>query len=98
NNYLLTKDNGAIKTTNCPYCKTGKLVIRENSLNGNQFLGCSHYPSCNQTFNNITVLENRLLCPDCESGFMTKRTGQFGSFFGCTNYPKCKHTIKLNIL
>jgi len=95
NNYLLTTADGTQKTTNCPYCKTGKLVIRQNALNRNQFLGCSHYPSCNQTFNNIEILENNFLCPYCKSGFMTKRTGAYGHFSGCTNYPKCRNTINL---
>lgn len=95
NNYLLTAIDGNLKTTNCPYCQTGKLVIRENSLNSNQFLGCSHYPKCNQTFNNIEVLEDKFLCPGCKSGFMTKRIGRYGNFLGCTNYPKCRNTISL---
>jgi len=95
NNYLLTTTDGILNTTNCPYCKTGKLVIRQNSLNGTQFLGCSHYPNCNQTFNKIEILDNELLCLDCQSGFMTKRTGIYGNFLGCTNYPRCRNTINL---
>lgn len=95
NNYLLTSTDGKLKTTNCPYCQTGKLVIRQNSTNATQFLGCSHYPNCNQTFNNIEILENSILCPYCRSGFMVKRSGKFGNFLGCTNYPKCKNTINL---
>ena len=95
NNYLLTSTDGNLKTTNCPYCLTGKLVIRQNSTNATQFLGCSHYPNCNQTFNNLEILENTILCPNCRSGFMVKRSGTFGNFLGCTNYPKCKKTINL---
>ncbi|MDC6390977.1 UvrD-helicase domain-containing protein [Maribacter sp. PR1] len=95
NNYLLSNSEGTLNTTNCPYCKTGKLVIRQNQRNGNQFLGCSHYPSCSQTFSDIEILEDKFLCPDCKSGFMTKRTGPYGNFLGCTNYPKCRSTIKL---
>lgn len=95
NNYLLTTAEGILNTTNCPYCKTGKLVIRQNSLNGTQFLGCSHYPICNQAFSKIDILEDNFICPACKSGFMTKRTGQYGTFLGCTNYPKCRNTINL---
>jgi DNA helicase IV len=95
NNYLLTTAEGKLHTTNCPYCKTGKLLIRQNSSNGTQFVGCSHYPNCNQTFNNIEILKDKFLCPDCRSGFMTKRTGKYGNFLGCTNYPKCRNTINL---
>jgi DNA helicase-4 len=95
NNYLLSTSEGALNTINCPYCKTGKLVTRQNSSNGDHFLGCSHYPNCNQTFSDIEILENKLLCSDCRSGFMTKRTGKYGNFLGCTNYPKCSKTINL---
>jgi len=95
NDFLLTANNEKLSKTNCPYCQTGHLVIRQNSVKHNQFLGCSHYPSCNQTFNNIEILENTILCPSCISGFMTKRSGKYGTFLGCTNYPKCKNTINL---
>lgn len=95
NDTLLNANNEMLSKTNCPYCQTGHLVIRKNSFKNNQFLGCSHYPSCNQTFNNIEILENTLLCPSCKSGFMTKRIGQYGNFLGCTNYPKCKNTINI---
>ena len=95
NNYLLTSTYGNIKTTNCPYCQTGKLVVRQNSTNATQFLGCSHFPNCNQTFNNLEILENSILCPNCKSGFMVKRSGKYGSFLGCTNYPQCNETINL---
>lgn len=93
--YLLVKNDGKLNNTNCPYCKTGKLVIRQNSLNGTQFLGCSHYPSCNQTYKSIEILNDKFLCSNCESGFMTKRTGMYGDFLGCTNYPDCRNTINL---
>ena len=95
NDFLFTANNEKLSKTNCPYCQTGHLVIRQNLLKNNQFLGCSHFPSCNQTFNNIEILENTVLCPSCKSGFMTKRSGHYGNFLGCTNYPKCKKTIKL---
>ena len=79
----------------CPYCQTGNLVKRKNLLKNNEFLGCSNYPSCNQTFNNLEILENNILCGRCESGFMIRRKGGKGNFFGCTKYPKCKNTINL---
>jgi len=95
NNYFLTTTGGTLNTTSCPYCKTGKLVIRQNSANGNQFLGCSHYPSCNQTFSKIDILKETFLCPTCKSGFMIKRTGKYGNFLGCTSYPGCKNKVNL---
>lgn len=95
NNYLLTAADGILNNTNCPYCKTGKLVIRQNLKRGNQFLGCSHYPKCVQTFNKLEILEDNFLCPDCKSGFMTKKIGKYGPFLGCTNFPDCRNTIDL---
>lgn len=95
NDFLLSANNEKLSKTNCPYCQTGHLVIRQNTIRNNQFLGCSHYPSCDQTFNNIEILENTLLCSSCKSGFMTKRNGKYGEFLGCTNYPRCSNTINL---
>jgi DNA helicase IV len=95
NDFLFSLNNEKLSKTNCPYCQTGHLLIRENPLKNSQFLGCSHYPVCNQTFNSIEILENTLLCSSCKSGFMTKRSGKFGNFLGCTNYPKCTNTINL---
>ncbi|UPZ17988.1 UvrD-helicase domain-containing protein [Flavobacterium humidisoli] len=92
-NYLLTSHNGKINITNCPYCQTGKLMIRTNSLTASQFLGCSHFPQCNQTYRNLEILDNDFLCPRCESGFMVKRNGIYGDFLGCTNYPRCSCKI-----
>jgi DNA helicase-4 len=97
NNFLLTSTDGNLSTTNCPYCQTGKLLIRQNSKNATHFLGCSHYPHCNQTFKNLEILENTILCPKCRSGFLVKRNGQSGNFLGCTNYPKCRETVDLNL-
>lgn len=95
NNYLLSTSDGTLKTTNCPYCKTGKLVIRKNLMDGNRFLGCTHFPSCAQTYK-TDIMQNNILCPSCNSGFMVQRTGKYGDFLGCTNYPNCKSTINLN--
>ena len=95
NDFLFTSNDEHLSKTNCPYCQTGHLVVRVNSSKNNQFLGCSHYPSCNQTFNHLEILENTILCPSCRSGFMTKRKGKYGNFLGCTNYPKCTSTINL---
>ncbi len=30
------------------------------------------------------------LCPKCGVGFLTLRSGRYGSFYGCTNYKSCK--------
>jgi DNA helicase-4 len=96
NNYLVSDNQGSLHATNCPYCQTGKLVIRQISATNGNFLGCSHYPICDQTFNDINILKDNFVCPKCDSGFMVKRTGKFGDFLGCTNYPRCKNTINFS--
>lgn len=96
NNYLVSDNQGSLHATNCPYCQTGKLVIRKNSATNGNFLGCSHYPICDQTFNDINILKDNFVCPKCDSGFMVKRTARYGDFLGCTNYPKCYNTINLS--
>lgn len=93
--YLFSTTADGINKTHCPYCQTGNLIIRQNSKDGSNFLGCSNYPLCNQTYSRLEILEDKYLCPRCESGFMIKKTGRYGNFLGCTNYPDCKNTINL---
>ena len=95
-NYLIQGRYGEADLVNCPWCKTGRLVIRKNSQMGKNFVGCSHYPNCNQSYNNIEILSKPILCPACQSGFLVRRHGRYGEFLGCTNYPECKHTLQLS--
>ena len=32
------------------------------------------------------------LCPTCNEGRLSLRTGRFGAFVGCSNYPNCSYT------
>ncbi|NGM72841.1 UvrD-helicase domain-containing protein [Sphingobacterium sp. SGL-16] len=96
NNYVITSNGESLKTTTCPYCKSGKLIIRKNTSNASQFLGCSHYPMCNQTFKDLEILNNSIMCSSCQSGYMIRKSGKYGNFLGCSCYPRCKNTIKLN--
>lgn len=94
-NYLIQGRYGEADLVNCPWCKTGRLVIRKNSQTGKNFVGCSHYPNCNQSYNNIEILSKPILCPACQSGFLVRRHGRYGEFLGCTNYPDCKQILDL---
>ena len=78
----------------CPCCKTGNLVLRTKYFN-KKFLGCSNYPLCKQTFQNIEIIKRSKKCSKCKSGFMVMRQGKYGNFLGCTNYPHCNNVIKL---
>ena len=95
--YLLSDTGDEYVFVNCPYCITGKLLIRENRQTREKFLGCSHYPQCNQSYRNIEILNKPTLCPSCESGFLVERSGIYGKFLGCTNYPRCKNTVHINL-
>ncbi len=36
------------------------------------------------------------LCPLCNEGQLSLKTGKFGAFIGCANYPDCKYTKQLS--
>lgn len=84
---LLEIDNGH---TNCPHCKSGRLVIRTRELNGRKFYGCSNYPFCQYTIDDFIAVDRNLRCPEC-GDFLVYRKGPYGAFYGCNSYPRCKH-------
>ncbi len=83
-----------IDNPNCPVCEKGILILRENSITNNKFLGCTNYPLCNNTFKEIEILNNQIACNVC-GGYMVRRKGKYGKFYGCTNYPDCRNTIRI---
>ena len=78
------------ETVSCPHCKTGHLVIRKNSSNHRDFLGCNNFPQCEYTVDDTSILRERRRCPKC-GGFLIKRQG-YNTFYGCSNYPFCRYT------
>ena len=70
----------------CPRCKTGHLVLREKE--GRRFYGCSNYPYCTYTINDMRAVERNKRCPVC-GDFMIYREGKFGPFFSCRRFPHC---------
>lgn len=34
-------------------------------------------------------------CPECNTGWLVKRDGQYGEFLGCVRYPDCNHTEQI---
>lgn len=69
----------------CPRCQRGVLVLREREGNGQTFVGCSLYPQCQNTYNDISILQHPTTCPMC-GGLMVVRTSTYGQFYGCSNY------------
>jgi DNA helicase-4 len=85
-------NDGEIKTEiSCPRCKTGKLVLRTNENDKTKFYGCSNYPYCNYSIDDMKAVARNKRCPNC-GDFMIYRKGKHGSFYGCHNYPRCQHT------
>lgn len=59
---------------NCPECKTGTLLVRQNREIGSKFIACSNYPRCNYTEN---------CCPKCDAQTVMKREGRFRACISC---------------
>ena len=80
-------------TVHCPRCKTGHLTIRKNNTNNKEFLGCSHYPNCDFTVSETSILRETRRCPSC-GGFLVKKG--YSNSYVCTNWQRCsyKQTIK----
>lgn len=71
------------KEVKCPKCKEGNLILRVES----NFIGCSNYPLCDNTYTDLNILENPVICPKCGE-FMVKRINRSNgtSFYSCLNY------------
>ena len=92
---LLNKKPEEISNVVCPTCKIGHLVIR--SFDHTHFLGCTNYPNCKQTFQDLSLLEHPVYCPKCGS-VMIKRKNKYNQmFYGCGSYPNCHQTIDIDI-
>lgn len=77
----------------CPRCKTGRLVLRTQESTGIKFYGCSNYPYCNYSIEDMIAVKRNKKCPICGDYLIFKR-GKFGAFYGCHSYPRCDYTEK----
>ena len=75
----------------CPSCKSGRLVLRTNEADGSRFYGCSNYPYCTYSIDDLRAVQRNKRCKRC-GDFMVYRKGKWGRFFGCHNYPNCDYT------
>lgn len=76
-----------------PRCLDSHLVIREQANRKSTFISCSHYPGCDYTANQPSILDNPVVCPSCR-GYLVLRNGKNGKFYGCLNYTLCKRTME----
>ena len=94
NKCYIMEDESELKEENeylCPWCKSGYLVVRKSEVDGKSFYGCSNFPYCSYTNNDMKAVYYNNRCPEC-GDFLVLRKGRYGTFFGCHNYPRCKYT------
>lgn len=100
--FVASELNGILKASGpvhtCPVCKKGQLRKRPSSKGA--FWGCSAYPDCRETFEDmkgkpslkaklkVTISEVEL-CKECSKGLI-RRSGKKGFFWGCSGFPNCK--------
>lgn len=88
-----TVDENKVDIENLPKClKCGKgnLVLKTNNKNNQEFLGCTNYPHCDFTINDVNVLKKQVICKKCGGYIVEKKTSK-GNFYACSNYPFCKN-------
>ena len=90
--FIYTKKREDNQLLSCPLCQTG--TIQKVEHNGKFFVGCSNYPRCKFTSNNIDILLEPKRCPACGAFLVSRNKNNFW-FYGCTNYPTCLYTEKL---
>ena len=73
----------------CPECGR-PLIIRRNSK-GQEFVGCSGFPSCKYIKKEEASYVGRP-CPLCGHELVYKKNRKGDSFIGCSNYPECRYT------
>lgn len=76
----------------CPSCKSGHLVMRSDGKGGS-FYGCSNYPYCDYSINDLEAVKRGLHCPEC-GDFLIFKKGRYGAFYGCHGFPNCNYTEK----
>ena len=67
------------------------MLIRKNKR-GQEFIGCSNYPSCRyvESMNQPEEPSEEKFCPECGAKMVVKYSRR-GRFWGCSNYPNCNH-------
>ncbi len=86
------------KTTGevCPLCGS-PLVVKHNRRTGEEFIGCSNYPTCHYikpSETKVSLEGEGEICPKCGKGHLVTRKGKFGYFLACDSYPKCSYIQK----
>jgi DNA topoisomerase-1 len=64
----------------CPKCG-GEVAVRKNRR-GDTFYGCTRYPKCDFTSNQLLVNQT---CPKCDSAYLLELSNKDGTFLVCPN-------------
>jgi DNA topoisomerase-1 len=56
-----------------------------------EFLACPGYPECKNT--KPILKEVGVLCPECGSPLVERKSKKGRKFYGCSNYPQCKFVV-----
>lgn len=94
NSIQKTEEENSINIENqpkCLKCSKGHLILRTNQATNTKFLGCSNYPHCDFSINDINVLHEQIICKKC-GGYIVQKHSSKGDFYTCSNYPFCKNT------
>ncbi|MEC8484610.1 MAG: topoisomerase DNA-binding C4 zinc finger domain-containing protein, partial [Pseudomonadota bacterium] len=76
----------------CPLCG-GQL--RKKTYSENVFWGCSNYPECKATLDDVNgepASARKYPCRAC-GHYLVRKKGAKGHFWGCIKYPECRHTL-----
>ncbi|RYZ91122.1 MAG: DNA topoisomerase III [Proteobacteria bacterium] len=100
--FVETPLDGKLKATGplhtCPECK--KAPLRKRKGQKGDFWGCSAYPECRASFEDLkgmpslkakpkAVISVVEMCKECGKGLI-RRASKKGFFWGCSAYPSCK--------
>lgn len=93
NKCYIMEDDSEAKEENeylCPWCKSGHLVERKSEVDGKSFYGCSNFPYCSYTNDDMEAVYRNDRCPVC-GDFLVLKRGRYGTFLVCHNYPRCNY-------
>lgn len=80
-----------IEGSHCPECES-ELVIRKGRYG--MYIACSNFPECHYVKSNKAQDTDKVECPSCHKGHLTKRANKYGkNFYPCDQYPQCHYAL-----
>ena len=92
---VIYKEPPRLTGENCPVC--GAPLVIKRSRKGDEFIGCSNYPTCKYIKSDRPQDEpTGELCPECGKPLLYKHSRKGEKFIGCSNFPTCRFTKSLD--